>query len=106
MLLRALLADMPLSEQANMQAGWTEPIVAPIQEDNNGKIEYLVSPQDLARYQEYAESVRIWHDSGLGFDGEEMLSDLRSRYLAGNMTGPEFLQALDEKWSMMLLERE
>lgn len=105
MLLRALLADMPLTEQANMQAGWTEPIVDPVQEEGKD-IKYLVSSQGLACYQGYAGNVRIWHDSGLGFDGEEMLSDLRSRYLAGNMTGPEFLQALDEKWSMMLLERE
>ncbi len=105
MLLRILLEDMPLTEQANMQAGWTEPIVDPVQEEGKD-IKYLVSPQGLACYQGYVGSVRIWHDSGLGFDGEEMLSDLRSRYLAGNMTGPEFLQALDEKWSMMLLERE
>lgn len=105
LLLRALLADMPPEEQANMLAGWTEPILDPEQEEGK-EPKYLVSSQALACYQEYAGNVRIWHDNGLGFDGEAVLTDLTSRYLAGNMSAQEFLQALDEKWSMMLLERE
>lgn len=104
-LFRALLADMALVEQANMQSDWTEPVLSPVQEEGK-EIRYRVSSQDLVNYQEYAENIRIWHNTGLGFDAEDMLYDMMYRYLAGNMTGAEYLQALDEKCSIMLLERE
>ena len=32
--------------------------------------------------------------------------DLVTRYLAGNLTAEEFLDTLDERWSMMLLEKQ
>ena len=50
--------------------------------------------------------MRIDHDDGLGFDGEHLLVDLVTRYLAGNLTAGEFLDTLDQRWSMMLLEKQ
>ena len=105
LLLKALWADLPETMQANLLADWDTPLWAePLEEGKPPK--YLVSPEDLAVYQSYAPLVRIDHDDGLGFDGEDLLVDLASRYLAGNLTAEEFLDTLDERWSMMLLEKQ
>ena len=105
LLLKALWADLPETMQANLLADWDTPLWAePLEEGKPPK--YLVSPEDLAVYQSYAPLVRIDHDDGLGFDGEDLLVDLASRYLAGNLTAGEFLDTLDERWSMMLLEKQ
>lgn len=105
LLLKALWADLPETMQANLLADWDTPILDENQEEGKPP-EYLVSPEDLAVYQSYAPLVRIDHDDGLGFDGEDLLVDLASRYLAGNLTAEEFLDTLDERWSMMLLEKQ
>ena len=105
LLLKALWADLPETMQANLLADWDTPILDENQEEGKPP-KYLVSPEDLAVYQSYAPLVRIDHDDGLGFDGEDLLVDLASRYLAGNLTAEEFLDTLDERWSMMLLEKQ
>ena len=105
LLLKALWADLPETMQANLLADWDTPILDENQEEGKPP-KYLVSPEDLAVYQSYAPLVRIDHDDGLGFDGEDLLVDLASRYLAGNLTAGEFLDTLDERWSMMLLEKQ
>ena len=105
LLLKALWADLPETMQANLLADWDTPILDENQEEGKPP-EYLISPEDLAVYQSYAPLVRIDHDDGLGFDGEDLLVDLASRYLAGNLTAGEFLDTLDERWSMMLLEKQ
>ena len=105
LLLKALWADLPETMQANLLADWDTPILDENQEEGKPP-EYLVSPEDLAVYQSYAPLVHIDHDDGLGFDGEDLLVDLASRYLAGNLTAGEFLDTLDERWSMMLLEKQ
>ena len=105
LLLKALWADLPETMQANLLADLDTPILDENQEEGKPP-KYLVSPEDLAVYQSYAPLVRIDHDDGLGFDGEDLLVDLASRYLAGNLTAEEFLDTLDERWSMMLLEKQ
>lgn len=105
LLLKALWADLPETMQANLLADWDTPLWAEPLEEGKPP-EYLISPEDLAVYQSYAPLVRIDHDDGLGFDGEDLLVDLASRYLAGNLTAEEFLDTLDERWSMMLLEKQ
>lgn len=105
LLLKALWADLPETMQANLLADWDTPLWAEPLEEGKPP-EYLISPEDLAVYQSYAPLVRIDHDDGLGFDGEDLLVDLASRYLAGNLTAGEFLDTLDERWSMMLLEKQ
>ena len=105
LLLKALWANLPETMQANLLADWDTPILDENQEEGKPP-EYLVSPEDLAVYQSYAPLVHIDHDDGLGFDGEDLLVDLASRYLAGNLTAGEFLDTLDERWSMMLLEKQ
>lgn len=105
LLLKALWADLPETMQANLLADWDTPILDENQEEGKPP-KYLVSPEDLAVYQSYAPLVRIDHDDGLGFDGEHLLVDLVTRYLAGNLTAEEFLDTLDERWSMMLLEKQ
>lgn len=105
LLLKALWADLPETMQANLLADWDTPILDENQEEGKPP-KYLVSPEDLAVYQSYAPLVRIDHDDGLGFDGEDLLVDLASRYLAGNLTAEEFLDTLDERWSIMLLEKQ
>ena len=105
LLLKALWADLPETMQANLLADWDTPILDENQEEGKPP-KYLVSPEDLAVYQSYAPLVRIDHDDGLGFDGKDLLVDLASRYLAGNLTAEEFLDTLDERWSMMLLEKQ
>ena len=105
LLLKALWADLPETMQANLLADWDTPLWAEALEEGKPP-EYLVSPEDLAVYQSYAPLVRIDHDDGLGFDGEHLLVDLVTRYLAGNLTAGEFLDTLDQRWSMMLLEKQ
>ena len=105
LLLKALWANMPETMQANLLADWDTPILDENQEEGKPP-KYLVSPEDLAVYQSYAPLVHIDHDDGLGFAGEDLLVDLASRYLAGNLTAGEFLDTLDERWSMMLLEKQ
>ena len=105
LLLKALWADLPETMQANLLADWDTPILDENQEEGKPP-KYLVSPEDLAVYQSYAPLVRIDHDDGLGFDGEHLLVDLVTRYLAGNLTAGEFLDTLDQRWSMMLLEKQ
>lgn len=105
LLLKALWADLPETMQANLLADWDTPILDENQEEGKPP-EYLISPEDLAVYQSYAPLVRIWHNTGLGFDGEHLLVDLVTRYLAGNLTAGEFLDTLDQRWSMMLLEKQ
>lgn len=105
LLLKALWADLPETMQANLLADWDTPILDENQEEGKPP-KYLVSPEDLAVYQSYAPLVRVWHNTGLGFAGEDLLMDLVTRYLAGNLTAGEFLDTLDERWSMMLLEKQ
>ena len=105
LLLKALWANMPETMQASLLADWDTPLWAEPLEEGKPP-EYLVSPEDLAVYQSYAPLVRIDHDDGLGFDGEDLLVDLVTRYLAGNLTAGEFLDTLDQRWSMMLLEKQ
>ena len=105
LLLKALWADLPETMQANLLADWDTPLWAEPLEEGKPP-EYLVSPEDLAVYQSYAPLVRVWHNTGLGFAGEDLLMDLVTRYLAGNLTAGEFLDTLDQRWSMMLLEKQ
>lgn len=103
--MKAIWANLPQTLQADLRTDWDMPILE--ESPRTGAApKYRVSPEDLAVYQSYASNVRIWHNTGLGFDGESLLVELVNRYLAGNLTAEELLDTLDERWSMMLLEKQ
>ena len=65
---------------------------------------WTASEESIAIYREYAPSVRVKRNIGMGGENSEAFYELQQQYMDGMISADEFIRGVDGKLQMMMKE--
>ena len=65
---------------------------------------WTASEESIAIYREYASSIRVKRNIGMGGENSEAFSELQQQYMDGMISADEFIRGVDGKLQMMVKE--
>ena len=65
---------------------------------------WTASEESIAIYREYASSIRVKRNIGMGGENSEAFYELQQQYMDGMVSADEFIRGVDGKLQMMMKE--